>query len=49
MQRQYMLYVKDKNGEKVYLTMYPMSHKKCCVMKSKFSPRTSVRIVFEEV
>jgi hypothetical protein len=48
MQRLYhIIAVNDKTGHTVYLTGYPMPHKKCMTMKGKISyhPARTIQIV----
>lgn len=41
--------VNDRTGRRVRLTGYPMPHAQCVIMKSKQTPRPTVRVVFVEV
>lgn len=45
----HLVSINEKTGNKVYLTGYPMSHKECCTMKSKFTYHSFRRIQLEEV
>ncbi len=45
----YHMFVKTSAGEKSYLAIYPMTHEKCMVMKSKSSRETQVITQLEEV
>jgi hypothetical protein len=45
----HLVSVNVKDGKKVYLTAYPMSHKECCTMKGKFTEHAHRMIQLEEV
>lgn len=50
MDRMYNLVaINERTNKKVILTSSPCTHKECCTMKSKFTPRPGVRIQLEEV
>ncbi len=44
----HLISVNVKDGRKVYLTRYPMTHKECCTMKSKFTEHKHRMIQLEE-
>ena len=45
----HLVSIREDNGNKVYLTSYPMTHAWCRVLKSKFTVYSFRRIQFEEV
>ena len=45
----YHLYVRTSQGQKEYLTFYPMPLAMCKVMKSKQSDQTINKVQFEKV
>lgn len=45
----HLVSIREDNGQKTYLTGYPMTHAECMVMKSKFTVYKFRRIQVEEV